>query len=656
MRPMLFSLNQRQHAILIYLLGRSGPTASTGLSARFGVSLRTVRYDLRAIRAALKGTGLRLAAKPRTGVWIEGDAVRRQALLSLLREEATPALMPQAREDRLVWELLASDEPVSLHHLAETLGCSRSTILRQLPAVKERLQWFDLDLRRVRGKLLVMGTERDRRDALVRSLIETLDPAQLLNALRGVEATRPPFPEHALGINPLKLSDLAEIVKIAEQGLGVKFTDESYVSLAVHLAVAVQRLRKGQRITMPEDRLAELKRRPEWRVAGEIARVIRARAGVAFPEEDLGYLVIQLSASRRQPPVDANGLPHRLASDPRAVDMADRFIRKVGARLGVDLSRDTVLREGLLWHMQGLLNRQDLRVPARNPLKLEIRQQLNLVYTVVDRVIDEMRPELGGDVSEDEIAYLTVHLAAALERQGRLPKLRVLVVCSSGLGSARLLAARLERAFPEIEIVGVVSALESADSDWGNRADLVVTTVPLPPLSVPWVQVSPLLGPDEMDRVRAALRRPLAGGWPAADPDEAPIVAELMALIPAYAEVKDPEGLRQALTDRLVTHRVPIELAEPIVREVSLLGIRVGMQARAGMAIHLQLALPRFRAGHYVREPDLERIRQEHRALFRAVERGMQLFARWHGVTVPPDEVVPVLRYILRPQEGEVAP
>lgn len=649
---MLTSLNPRQRTILAYLLDQDGPAAASHLAKRYGTSLRTIRYDLEAIRTVLKGTGVTLEAKPRTGMWLEGPVERREALRTLLRTGETEAVQtPAAREDRLLLELLSRNGVLTYQEVCDLLACSRTTVVRDLAGVERRLKAQGLRLERVRGGVSVSGSERECREALVRLLVETVGPADLTNALRGA-VPLPPSPVSNPGpkVN-LSWDELAEIVKQAEHGLGRKLTDESFGSLVVHLAVGIQRLVEGRRMTMPSARLAELRALPEWPLAVEMAVMLQARTGLTLPEAEVGYLVLHLAGSRSQSLGKAGEPPASSKLCPQAILLAERLMQRTGELLEIDLAGDHTLRDGLAWHLQGLLARQRFRMQATNPLRAEIREQMGRIYRAVAQALEEMRSELGSQVSDDEKGFLTIHFAAALERQGQTVGVRVLVVCSTGLGSAQLLAARLVRVFKEIQVVGVVSALSSSESASPDQVDLVVTTVALPPLPVPTVRVSPLLGPPEAERIRTAIRTVTGApsGTEQVTPDGNPMVEGLMAVIPAFAQVRDEQGLRRVLHELLVTQRPPLELIEPIVREVALLGIQIDPAAQAGLAIHLQMALPRYRAGDLVAEPELERMRQEHLSLFRAVERGLQLFGRWHGVTIPPDEVVPVMRYILRP-------
>ncbi|HLO02636.1 MAG TPA: PRD domain-containing protein [Symbiobacteriaceae bacterium] len=642
---MLIQLNAKQRAICQTLLDRSGPIPAKDLAARHGISLRSVRYHLETIRTALKGTGLHVEAKPHQGIWIEGPPDRRQAVARLLTESDEAVILePTERVDQILHHLLSRESGTSIDDLAEAMRCSKSTITRDLTLVEQRLQGFSLQLSRARGLLVVTGDERDRREAMVHDLVQQLEQERLLTrhqpGLPGAE------PETT---GPAPYQFLADLIRRSEERLGRTFTDESFISLVVHLAVALQRLKDGRSMVVPPRRLAELKQAPEWPTAVVMAAQIEAATGVKFPAPEIAYLVLHLSSGRAQPLAANPAPPESLAPDPKVVSLVERFLHLASERLGVALTDDDVLRDGLTWHLSGLLKRMRFKVRVTNPMMSEIRQQMGRVFGSTQEIVQLLKDDLG-DLLDDEVGFLTIHLAAALERKGEPPGKRVLVVCSTGLGSAQLLAARLMRLFPNLHVVGVVSALES--TDWEGRVDLVISTVPLPTLPIPNVRVSPILTAEEAERVGRAMRG--GSGAQTADADIAfPSLDQLHILIAAHAQILDEEGLRKDLYRYVVHERPPLELIEPILREVGLLGITLDARTQQGLAIHLQMALPRFRAGQLVTEPELDRMKQAHRSLFQAVWRALQLIDRWHGVTIPEVEVVPILRYILQATRGD---
>ena len=118
-----------------------------------------------------------------------------------------------------------------------------------------------------------------------------------------------------------------------------------------------------------------------------------------------------------------------------------------------------------------------------------------------------MEEEVGTPLPADEIAYIAIHIGAALtEAGGDRPVVRVLVACPTGLGTSRLLASRIRRAYERIRVVGELSSLALTAQEITRRAvDFVVSTVPLPPLPVPVVVASAFLTASDRARIDAVL-------------------------------------------------------------------------------------------------------------------------------------------------------
>lgn len=94
-----------------------------------------------------------------------------------------------------------------------------------------------------------------------------------------------------------------------------------------------------------------------------------------------------------------------------------------------------------------------------------------------------------------------LYFQQALDRARR--QLRVVVVCSTGRGTALFLRSRIERRFPDwhiVELVGVrdlervVARINSA-----SDIDLVISTIPLDGLPIPTAVVNSLLTPLDVD-------------------------------------------------------------------------------------------------------------------------------------------------------------
>jgi mannitol operon transcriptional antiterminator len=138
-----------------------------------------------------------------------------------------------------------------------------------------------------------------------------------------------------------------------------------------------------------------------------------------------------------------------------------------------------------------------------NPLLGEIKDDYPALFDLVEGGMRKVFAD--EEIPEEEVGFVAMHFGAALDRgQGGFPS-RVLVICDSGIASSRMLASRLEKAFPQIRQLRNASLFDLENLDPGEF-DLVVSTVPLPLPAAHYVQVRPLLSGDEEERIRDHLR------------------------------------------------------------------------------------------------------------------------------------------------------
>jgi mannitol/fructose-specific phosphotransferase system IIA component (Ntr-type)/galactitol-specific phosphotransferase system IIB component len=169
----------------------------------------------------------------------------------------------------------------------------------------------------------------------------------------------------------------------------------------------------------------------------------------------------------------------------------------------VKLSDDTHLLNGLILHLRPTINRLKYGLTLKNPILDEIKLNYPELYGAAWMTSIVFERYVGVRPGEEEIGYIALHLGAALER-ARKP-LRALVVCTSGIGTSELIAARLVRCFHEIEIVEVLSttALKNYSLD---AIDVIISTVPVE-TAKPVITVSPLLTQNDIKLLTVCLEK-----------------------------------------------------------------------------------------------------------------------------------------------------
>jgi mannitol operon transcriptional antiterminator len=515
----IVTLTTRQCAVLAELLLADKAVAVAEIATRLEITPRKVRYDLRAIRSWLEARGIRLVKRPHYGILVgAASEVRMDLRAELTRySQHRPVLSPAERLHVLILSLLKGSEPVLAKQLQSALGVSYPTVLSDMGKARQWLEGYNLQLvaRRHFG-FLAVGRETDRREALIGSLLETLDeslmaactePNSKLEARIKEQSGLPYGPrEFAAG---LELDFGRELAEVLEGLLLQQFADTARISLVLCLAILVKRVQQGDMVELTCGQLESLRKHEEFDVAVIAANRITQRFGVILTEQEVGYIAMQLlGASTRRPP-SATAAEHEAQGiDAEVSDIVGSFVANASIYLQPCLMIDQQLTRNLEFHLQRALNRLRFGLAIRNPLLTDIKNHYPYIFQVAERASAALESHLGKRIPEEEIGYLAMHLGAAMERF-RSPfkaRRRVLVVCGEGVATAWLLVSRIQTEFPDIEVIGVTPVSEASEEDaLANDIVAIISTVPMAMASVPVVVVSPLLPAEDVSNLRATL-------------------------------------------------------------------------------------------------------------------------------------------------------
>jgi len=105
---------------------------------------------------------------------------------------------------------------------------------------------------------------------------------------------------------------------------------------------------------------------------------------------------------------------------------------------------------------------------------------------------------------KSELAYIAMHLGAAIEDSDQLSKIehRILIACPTGMGTSRMLASRIQKEYANLKVVDVISALH-VNNLYINQvqAEFVVSTVPILNCMLPVVVVNSLLNEVDKEKI-----------------------------------------------------------------------------------------------------------------------------------------------------------
>lgn len=505
-------LSAREIRLIEVLLRHPNSLTIDGIADRLGVSARTVRRELRPASDFLDSHGMKLVRQPGRGLIVEGDAEAREKTLESLRDVRPVGMLPEERQRSLLGMLLATDHPIKQRALASQLKVAIGTVSRDLDEVEQTLSDSKLSLVRRRGYgVEIVGTERERRRAMRHLISQSLDETALLSHLQeSEERAGTSSSERAAGrmtdqllglIDEGRLWRVKSLTETTVRDLPYPITDDAFADFTVHVALTVERRLQGGEIDLDDEMLQRLQKTDEYAYTRNLAENIEENLDVAVPDEEICYLTMHLRGTKLRE--DDALQDYFETSDLELASKVKALVHYVEDRTGFELAGDSFLYTGLLAHIERAVYRLRENLSIHNPLLEDIKEDYPSLFELVSQGMEKVFVQ--ENIPVEEVGFVVMHFGAALDRaQGSFPR-TVLVVCSSGIATTRVLSSRLEKAFPQIQNIRNSSLFEFEELNLDDF-DLVVSTVSLPAPGDSYVQVQPLISEDEVERIRNHLR------------------------------------------------------------------------------------------------------------------------------------------------------
>ncbi|MDQ0890137.1 mannitol operon transcriptional antiterminator [Paenibacillus sp. V4I9] len=481
------SMNSRHHQILMLLLDAKAPVTLREISNELKISIRTIQRELDGLGLLVKTYELMLVQKPGVGLSLKGtENAKKQLFHQLSVMHGTKIFSPEERQYILMQMLLSLREPTKLYYFSSKLDVTEATISNDLDKLEPWFAKHHIQLVRKQGLgVFIEGNEKNIREAIVDLLYKHFTQEQLMDILSSYSYSfsdkvklELSISNHLLHfIEPKTIDQIENVVKLTKKLHGYEMTDSAYVGFVIHIALAVQRLKNGENISIDAESLQKLKKTDEFEWALQMARKLDALLEIEIPESEVGYITMHLLGAKGK---RVFSLPIR-QEDLRVEHFVQQMIRIVENELKHELGNDVSLFESLSTHLESAIHRLLLKMDIRNPLLDRIRTEYPDVFIATSKAALYLERQLNCPVPDEEIGYLAMHFGASIVRKtGKsLRGYRILLACASGMGTSRLLAAQIEKNLPHIRIVDIVSLLNL--EKWLRKklpVDLIISTVP----------------------------------------------------------------------------------------------------------------------------------------------------------------------------------
>ncbi|WP_430790604.1 BglG family transcription antiterminator [Virgibacillus flavescens] len=500
-------ISGRERKLIELLLDAQVDITVKEIARSLEVSERTVHRDLGSIEHVIFEHNLELFKKSGVGLRIIGNETDKLQLKQTLSKATSSDYTSEERQTIILTMLLEAKEPMKLFTLAHELNVTNATISHDLDDIERELEGFQIDLVRKRGYgVKIEGKEANKRASISYLISKHVDPFDFVSILKENIENKPQaslslISNRLLGlVNPDTLHTIEKRVELARSELPHELADSAFIGLVVHLALAIERLQKGEHIKFDKDFMKQIEGTTEYEVASRMIHDLEDSFSMTIPDDEIGYITMHLLGAKLR-------VDHNYLIEDSSLDIAYKtkeLIDFVGKNLGVDLSDNASLFQDLIAHLKPTIYRLNQGMNITNPLIKDITKDYADLFHLIQDGVEEIFPDM--EFPRDEAAYLVLHFAAALLHGKKSIELRVLVICASGIGTAKMLATNLIQRIPEINEVENKSLFDLKNLDL-DQFDIIVSTVPLKNFSAAYIQISPILTESEVHRLKKVVRQ-----------------------------------------------------------------------------------------------------------------------------------------------------
>lgn len=475
-------------------LARSVDTLSLSeLAKRYEVSERTIRNDIAELNTMLSKAGLSELTFGAGGeIIIPQDFSHAQRALHV-SDTLSYRLSSEERTAFGAGILIAGNDYITTGDLAQAFSVSRTTVLNDLPNIKQAVANAGLVVESKPGKgMRAIGAESARRLYLVDLLLQE-DPVSSLwlSSTEGVQLRK----VAAIALN---------VIERVSQQLNLSLPDINFHAAVCVLVVMVERAKEKAYLEKLGEEFLGCSREFVGAFEQQAIAQMSEKCEVLFNSDDELFFaaVAQTFRYHNEEIIDVDKTT--------AVRLAQRLIQGTSRRLEVGLENDMELLGQLSNYLELMLTASE-PLRADDPVAGEIARNQPRILAAVRSELGLIEKSFGRPLGNDEVAGLTLCFCAAIERwkvvRGRP---RVAVVCSGGDTTAHLMAEQLRRRFG-VRVACVLRVHEAKTLD-PTRADLVVSTTPLANCKLPVAVAHPVL--DERDYALIAQKLDETGvGW-----------------------------------------------------------------------------------------------------------------------------------------------
>lgn len=493
-------LNLRLQKILDILLCIDKVVTGEYLCNTLGVSSRTIRSDIKELNYILKDKGATIFPEKSRGysLKISNKKTFNEFLVDNKEKNTFNISTATGRAEYIIRRLLLNDlkgiEGITQIDLADELYVSVSSLKNDIKLAKSTLENFNVDIEKTSNKgIKIIGREEDIRSCIVTYVLT--NDEEIINCLLK-EAVR----ENNISVDYILKDNICRF--------NFRLSDIAYSDIKSHLIIMLIRNHQNRNVFYEESVSEKLKKESKVNIAKSICNDIKDKFGVELIEDEMLYVTKHIIASSY---IAANITANNEIDEYSLMEkdsIVSQILHSIDNIFNIDFTKDNIFVNFLSHHLKVSINRARYGIKVKNSMLSVIKNNYPFALELALLANDIIKQETSFSLTEDDIGFIALHFAAAIERKNEKKDSNVknvIIVCTTGVGTSLLLKVKLESRFRDrLNIVNTIPWYELND-ELLEKADFIISTVDLDVNLDKVIYIKSLLDNEEIKMIEEKL-------------------------------------------------------------------------------------------------------------------------------------------------------
>ena len=457
---------QRLDDLFDFFLLKKEPILIKDIASTINVSERTIRTDISNLNDYLINKNAKIKLIRQKGYildcedekkiidwWGNFNKTEGYSLLGSLKE----------RQNYLFALLLNELKYYSVYELMEHLCISKNTLYMYLKNIRKTLSNYNLKLiNNTNTGFKVIGTEYDKRKAIL-DLFLINDLQSYLVGFTDLEK---------LFLSNIDLDLLNTLESKHLYSLQLLNSDFYHKNIISTIALAIARVKEGLTINEISIEVPKLMDHALDAIYSFLKEVENAFS-ITLPINEINYFILTLSIN--VPRLIKNPKNHPSESS----IIVDELLTSIYETSNLNWTKDKILFEDLVNHIENFIKISSIDKERKNPILSTIINSFPFAYSLSLTHLGVIGKKYNIFFSEDEVGYIALHIAGAIERhKAKTQQLNVIIVCGGGFAMSKIIESKINKKFPnKFNIKKTYSYAEFQLSNISD-IDLTITTLP----------------------------------------------------------------------------------------------------------------------------------------------------------------------------------